>query len=137
MKSLTFIEIDVDHCANTYGVAPCTASGLTKCFNSLASCQDRLHFINSPVTLRFSKSSSHYPLSIDAIPSIKDVSFTPATISLGQDLGQRATLQVTFVDHPDSDTGPAGDPYRTERCYDPYKQGTFWGKFRARYPFLQ
>jgi hypothetical protein len=137
MKLLTFIEIDVDHCANTYGVAPCTASGPTKCFNSLKTCQDRLHFINSPVTLRFSPPSSHYPLSIDAIPSIKSVSFTPATISLGQDLGQRATLQVTFIDHPDSDTGPAGDPYRTERGFDPHKRGSFWGKFRARYPFLQ
>lgn len=137
MKLLTFIEIDVDHCANTYGVAPCTASSPTKCVNSLNTCQDRLHFSNSPVTLRFSMSSSHYPLNIDAIPSIRDVSFTPATISLGQDLGQRATLQITFVDHPDTDTGPAGDPYHIERGFDPYKRGTFWGKFRARYPFLQ
>jgi len=96
-----------------------------------------VNFNNSPVTVRFSKASSHYPLGIDAVPNIRDISFTPATISLGQDLGQRATLQVTFVDHPDTDTGPAGDPYRTERGYNPYEQGTFWGKFRARYPFLQ
>ena len=141
MKSLTFVEIDVDHCTNTYGVSPCTASipttGTAKCFNSLASCQDRVNFNNSPVTLRFGKSSEYLPLDIDCVPSILQVSFTPATISLGEDLGQRATLTVSFTDHPHSDTGAGGDPYLSDRDYDPYKQGSFPGKFRARYPFLQ
>src|SRR5690606_21929357 len=35
------------------------------------------------------------------------------------------------------DTGPGCDPYVSERGYDPYKQGTYWGRFRARHPFLR
>lgn len=36
MKVVTYVEIDVDYCALSYGVTPCTADGPTKCFNSLA-----------------------------------------------------------------------------------------------------
>lgn len=140
MRSLTYIEIDIDYCALSYGVSPCTASlgvtGEIKCFNSLVSCQDREHFDNQPVTLRFAQSTSYLPRDIDCIPSITAVSFNPAVISLGQDLGQRATLNVTFQDHPHNDVGLGFDKYRTERGYDAYNRGTFWGKFRARQPYL-
>lgn len=45
MKRINYFEIDVPHCANTYGVSPCTAalSGNSKCFNTPATCQDRDH----------------------------------------------------------------------------------------------
>lgn len=140
-KALTIVEIDVDFCANVYGVAPCTASlGVTgddKCFNTLATCQDRLNFINDPVTIRFVEDTGYLPQDLEAIPSITNVAFTPTTISLGKDLGIRASLTVNFKDHRDSDTGPAGDPYYTERDYNPFQQGSFWGKFRARQPYLK
>lgn len=141
MKSLTYIEIDIPFCVRTYGVSPCTASipatGAYKCFNTRKTCQDRAHYLANDVTLRFAKPAAYRPRDIDAIPSIIDVSFTPATISLGENLGGRATLQVTFKDHPDSDTWSGLDKYVGERDYNPFKRGTFWGKFRARQPFLQ
>lgn len=141
MRSLTYIEIDIDFCTRVYGVAPCTASvgvtGDAKCYNSKKSCQDTANFLAGPVTLRFAKEAAYRPREIDAIPSITDVSYTPATISLGKDLGTRATLSVTFKDHPHSDTGEGFDKYLADRDYDPYSQGTFWGKFRARQPFLR
>lgn len=141
MKSLTYIEVDVDYCANTYGVLPCTASipatGSAKCFNSIATCQDREHFVNEPVTLRFGLDQGYLPDDIECIPSLMDVSFTPATISLGEDLGQRATLNVRFKDHRHSDVGPGFDKYVTERSYDPFKQGSMFGKFRARQMFVR
>lgn len=108
-----------------------------KCFNSLKTCVDRIHLTPQIETLRFSMASMHYPIDIDAIPNLVGISFSPATISLGEDLGQRATFTATFVDMPHPDTGPGGDRYLSDRAYDPYKQGTFWGKFRARYPYLQ
>lgn len=109
-----------------------------KCYNSLKTCQDRLHLTPQTETIRFSLASEHYPDDqIDAIPNITGISFSPGTISLGEDLGQRATLTVTFLDHPHSDTGPGGDRYLSSRGFDPYKKGSFWGKFRARFPFLQ
>ena len=42
-------------------------------------------------------------------------------ISLGKDLGQRASLTVTFKDHKHVMDGES------------FESGTFWGKFRARY----
>jgi len=140
-KSLVYVEIDIPFCANIYGEAPCTAAlgvtGEIKCFNSLATCQDRPNYIDDPVTLRFSEDSVHYPKEIEAIPSLVGHSMTPATVSLGRDLGQRASLSVTFKDHRWPDTASGFDKYVSERPYDPVKQGTFWGKFRSRQPFLR
>lgn len=143
-KVLTYIELDILFCANTYGVAPCTASlssspptGTIKCFNCVSTCQDRDNFTDSSVTLRYAKPTEYLPSEIDCIPSILSVDFSPAIVSLGVNLGQRATLTVTFIDHPHSDTGEGYDKYLSERTYDPYLQGTYWGKFRARQPFLR
>lgn len=142
MKSLTYIELDVPICTRTYGVAPCTASipttGSIKCFNSKRTCQDTANFLASDVTWRFAKPATYLPTDIDIVAaSILDISYTPATISLGKNLGTRATLSITFKDHPHSDTGEGFDKYLADRTYDPYSRGTFWGKFRARQPFVR
>jgi hypothetical protein len=112
-KVLTYVEIDIDYCSLTYGIAPCTAvlgvDGTDKCFNSIATCQDRIHFTNAPVTLRFGLDVGFLPADIECIPSLTGVQFTPATVSLGKDLGQRASLSCTFKDHPHSDTGTGYD----------------------------
>ena len=42
---------------------------------------------------------SYLPSDIDAIPSIRSVDITPAIISLGENLGQRAAVTVNFRDH--------------------------------------
>jgi hypothetical protein len=75
----------------------------------------------STQTFRFAIPTSYLPGDIDCIPSIDNVSFTPARISLGEDLGQRASLRVTLRDHLHIFAG------------EPYAQGTFWGKWRGRY----
>ncbi|WP_424630043.1 hypothetical protein [Bradyrhizobium sp. SYSU BS000235] len=141
MKSLSYIEIDIPFCGLTYGESPCAAvlgtTGDIKCFNTPKTCQDRENFEETTVTLRFAVSTEYLPRDIDAFPFIKEVSFSPATVSLGENLGTRASLNVTLVDAPHSDTGDGFDKYRSERGYDPFKQGTFWGKFRARQPFLR
>jgi hypothetical protein len=140
-QALTYIEIDVDRCANDYGVSPCTASipttGSRKCFRSLGSCQDRDNFDNDPVTIRFAVDASYLPKDIECIPCLTDVDFSPSIVSLGVDLGQRASIKITCKDHPDSDTGPHGDPYLSDRDYNPFARGTFFGKFVARNPYLR
>ena len=96
MKSLEYIEIDVDDFADT----------------------------TSPidqVTFRFARPSDYLPSSIDAIPSISAIDFTPARISLGKDLGERASLSVSFRDHRHIFNG------------EDFNSGSFWGKWRARY----
>ena len=140
MHVFTLVEIDVDVCGHTYGLAPCTAAigrtGPQACFDTLSTCQDRENFSAEPVTLRFAESGAVLG-DIDAIPSLKSVSFTPATVLLGEDLGQRASLTATFTDHRWGDAAPGFDKYHATRDYDPYGQGTFWGKFRARQPYLR
>lgn len=145
MKSLTYAEIDLPYCSLTYGTAPCTATlegesptGTRPCFNTKSTCQDRENFAEETITWRFSEDSDHYPRNeIEAFASLAGVSYTPAIVSLGEDLGARASISVTFKNHRWGDTGPGGDKYLADRDYDPFKQGTFWGKFRARQPFLR
>lgn len=141
-KLLVYVEFDQPFCGRTYGTAPCTAAvgvtGDSKCYNSIPSCQDRANYIDDPVTLRFAQSGAQYlPSSIEAIPSITNWSVSPSIISLGEDLGLRAEMRVTLKDHPWPDTGPGGDPYVAERAYDPFKQGTYWGKWRARVRYMR
>lgn len=140
-RVLVYVEFDQDYCSLTYGVAPCTASipttGSAKCYNTRKTCQVPLIFDNEPVTLRFGLDVDYLPQSIDCIPSITNWSVSPAIISLGEDLGLRAEMRVTFKDHPWSDTGPGGDKYLADRSYNPFTQGTFWGKWRARVQFLR
>lgn len=140
-RILVYVEVEQDYCALTYGVAPCTASipttGSAKCYNSRKTCQDLPNFDSAPITLRFGLDVDYLPKSIECIPSIVDWSLSPAIISLGEDLGLRAEMKVTFKDHPWSDTGPGGDKYLADRTYDPFTLGTFWGKWRARVQFLR
>lgn len=144
-QALEYIEIDIPYCSLEYGVAPCQASlisspptGTDKCFNSKITCQDLANIDLQTVTLRFAKAAAYLPRDIDIVaPSVIGVEFSPAVVSLGENLGQRASLKVTFTDHPHSDAGQGFDKYYDERSYDPYQQGTMWGKFRARQPFLR
>lgn len=76
---------------------------------------------SADTTLRFAMDTNYLPAEIEAIPSLTDISFTPAMVSIGGDLGQRATLSATFKDH------------KHIFYADDYENGTFWGKFRARY----
>lgn len=73
------------------------------------------------VIWRFTKPTEGTPRDIDAIPSLSSISFTPATISLGENLGTRATLTAAFRDH------------RHIMAGEDFGAGTFWGKWRGRY----
>ncbi len=80
--------------------------------------------VNSPpelTTFRFAIDAAYLPLDIYAIPSVKDIAITPAIISLGENLGQRASVVITFKDH------------KHIFADEEFSDGTFWGKFRARY----
>lgn len=142
VKKLTYVEIDVSRCSLTYGSAPCTASvGVTgdkKCFNSKATCQDRENYGDATVTLRFSFEGAEYqPDDIEAIPCVTGISISPGEISLGGDLGERASVSISFKDLRHSDTGPAGDKYLADRSYNPFTQGTYWGRFRTRHRYIR
>lgn len=76
-------------------------------------------------TLRFAKPTNYLPKEFGAIPCIEGVSLSPGTISLGEDMGTRGRLTVSFSDFLGSDLGEG------------YENGTYWGKFRSRFPHIE
>lgn len=72
-------------------------------------------------TFRFAIPTADLRNDIDCIPTIDAIAFTPQRISLGDNLGQRATLRITFRDH------------KHRFAAESFDAGTFWGKWRARY----
>lgn len=138
-RPFTLVEMDIPVCSLTYGTAPCTASvpttGAQKCFNTIRTCQDRENFTRSFVTLRICKASEDIPLEYDALPNLGTVNVTPCVIDPGNSIGVRANVKVTAYEHPSSDA--LMDKYTASRTYDPFTQGTFWARIRARVPSLQ
>lgn len=136
-EPITLVELDLPVCSLTYGTAPCTAAipttGTRKCFNSIRTCQDRENFTRSVLTLRLMRPTPGNPY--DAIPNVMSVSTTPAQVTPGQGMGVRASVNVTCGDHPSGDGWV--DKYLATRGYDPFKVGTFWPKFRARFPSIE
>ncbi len=135
-EHIYIVEIDLDQCDLTYGSSPCTASGSDKCFNTQHTCQDLANYDGSAVqTLRFCEDRSPQRIGLDAIPSIKSVSTSPAIIDIKGGLGVRSNVSIRLNDHPHSDIDI--DPYLSTRGYDAFNQGTFWTKLRARNPNYQ
>lgn len=59
-QPVQIVRIDQPFCANTYGIAPCTATGAAgeECYNTRASCQDGPNFNLSTLPLYFGKGST-------------------------------------------------------------------------------
>jgi hypothetical protein len=139
-QAVQFIELHLEGCSRTYGVAPCAAAiGITgdkKCFNTFATCQDKANFASQPVIYRFSTSrldelqgSGEHP----TLPTLLSVDTAPTVLTPGKGLGIRSSVKARLQDHPWTDV--SDDLYRATRGYDPDAQGTFWGKFLARHKY--
>lgn len=135
-ERITLVEIDIKRCSLTYGQGACTANG-DPCFNSYATCQVKPAYSETVVTSCYSTPTNSANPESDCLPSLVSVSERPAMLALGESIGTRASMSATFADHPYPDTGPEGDYYLSQRSYNPIDTGTYWGKFRARYPFMQ
>lgn len=130
--SVTVVELDIDRCANSYGVAPCTASGAPggECYNRWRTCQDKNNFAKSTETLRFCTANAPVPAGERIRPYVSKVSFAPTEIDLDRGLGRRAKATVTFADDICSDV--EADPYHANRSQP--AQGSYWTRFLARNP---
>lgn len=143
LKALIYVEIDIKFCSLTYGTSPCTAAigvtGSEKCFNTRnrgADCQDPTNFSQSTKTVRFGLHDVPWlPADIPCIPLLRDAPVQPAVYAPGESLGESAVLTASFINSRHSDNG--FDKYIVDRSYDPFEQGTFWGKFRARNTYLE
>lgn len=144
-STLQLVEIDIDVCGLSYGVAPCPAvlgvDSAIKCHETFATCpstRTRAAFVNTDKTLTFSKNETTGIYGKIVWPALQSVSTNPTEITLGAvddrlgSLGKRERVTVSFRDFRWGDQGT--DPYVDERAYDP-SQGTFFGKLRARFPY--
>ena len=139
-QPVELVELKPKRCSRTYGSSPCAAAlgvtGNRKCFNTRTTCQDLPNFAETTHTLRFAEKAEDLPLELDAIPSLRGVSFRGSRLNVAGlsatsgPLGLRSAVSLTFQDHPDGDT--ATDPYLADRDYDPQTRGTFWPKWIAR-----
>jgi len=133
---LLYVEMDCPRCPHSYGVAPCTASGDEKCKNTPATCQDLPNFGEGEIqTVRWVKSATFNLADVYAVPNLNSVSVSSQRINPGENLGKRERVTCTFFNHRHNDSDL--DPYVTERDYNPFEQGTYWGKFSAMYPNVQ
>ncbi len=131
-----FVELDLDLCQEVFSVPPCTAvlAGVgLECFNTRKTCQDPANYNPAAQTYIFSENRAGIPVTSGAIPCVASVSIAPTKITVGQGLGERASVSVTFKDFPHHDRGV--DPYVATRTYTPEDQGTFWRKLRVRNPY--
>lgn len=139
-KPLRFWELVLNPCSHTYGVGSCTASiGVTgdrKCFNSPRTCQDAVNYSpGDEQILRFAEPTADLPIDIDCIPCLTDISRRPQKVDPGETMGVRESGTVSMHNFKHNDV--LLDPYLDDRSYNTYSNGTFWGKFFARWGNLQ
>ncbi len=139
-------ELFLQKCLLTYSVLPCEAAigvtGETKCYNTLATCQDTPNFDpDTSVPLRFSSERVDGIQAADeapTFPSLLSIDTTPTRLEPGKGLGIRSRVNLKLEDHPWTDVGI--DPYlgeATRPVQDPDSQGSFWGKLLARNKFWE
>lgn len=136
-EHLYIVEMDLDYCSLTSGVGPCTATevGDAKCYNTFETTNDLPNYTKEVKTYTFCEDRSPHPIGLDAIPSLMSVNISPSKIDLSGGLGVRASVSLTFRDHPHSDIDI--DKYVNERTYIASDRSTFWRKLRSRNPNYQ
>jgi len=144
-EPVQIVEIVQPLCANTYGSAPCTASGTAdeKCYNTRATCQDTANYDGSSTLSLFFAAGHVAERGVSGapyiIPSLVSVSTSPTKINLSginpdvKGLGNRALCTIKFKDHPHTDRRV--DPYVSGRSWDPFARGSFWSKWIVRNKF--
>lgn len=137
-RPITVVELDLDFCSRTYGVAPCTASvgltGVQKCFNTYSTCQDTANYGRTTKTYKFTSQTSFLPIGENVFPCITSVDLAPVQID-PKGFSVSGSITVELQDFPHHDRGI--DPYVADRTYTPSQSGTFFGKLRGRNPYLE
>lgn len=134
-KPCILVIINLDYCDNTFGSAPCTATG-TKCYNTHSTCKDTANYVSTAgKDYKFCLNDSKIPFQGEIIRPylIKEPSYLPTELDQTRSITINARVTIEFYDEPDNDIGI--DPYVTTRSTYPNAVGTFWGKLIARNPY--
>jgi hypothetical protein len=132
LEHVTVLELDIDKCSNTYGIAPCTAAlaAGSECYNSFPTCQDKANYVKGTKTWKFCNAGADVPAGEQIRPYIppKGIATAATEISLEKGLAPRAKVTVKLADPPDSDI--EADPYHATRASA--AQGSFFARLMAR-----
>lgn len=121
----------LDFCANTYGVAPCTATGAvgSECYNTYGSCQDKAHFVKTSKTRSYCMQGMKIPPGETLRPYIiGSPSLNPPELPIGGGLAVRSNFTLTQTDEACSDV--EDDPYFATRAAP--AQGSYQTRLLAR-----
>jgi hypothetical protein len=147
-RPVKVLELRQPRCKLRFGVAPCTAVGVPKCYNTRTTCLDVPNYDpdGAFITWRFVDRASYVPdlysetgedIKTNAIPCLVSVQTQPTRINIAaardgeSPFGVRSTIDVTMEDIAWDDH--VGDFYVADRT-DPTRS-TFWAKWRARNAF--
>ncbi|MDO8413020.1 MAG: hypothetical protein Q7S51_04425 [Gallionellaceae bacterium] len=117
----------LDYCNNTFGTAPCTATG-TPCYNTYGTCKDKANYAKGVKTPRYCSRGMAIPPGETLRPYILSHTFTPTEIPVGGGLATRSNITFTLADEVCTDY--EDDPYIATRA-TPAK-GTYWTRWLAR-----
>lgn len=117
----------LDWCANTFGSAPCTATG-TPCYQTYGTCKDKANFSKVTKTRQYCSRGMAIPPGETLRPYILDHSFTPTEIPIGGGLAARSNFTITLADEACADH--EDDPYIATRSAP--AGGTYWTRHMAR-----
>lgn len=130
-ERIDLCEITLEKCSLTNGVAPCVAT--RTCVNSWATCANKANYSATPFVVKLCTPASSIPDGY--VPLMQSVTADSGEPDPETSLGKRDSVSFSFIDAPHNDIG--FDPYYATRSYDAMEQGTFWPRFRHRWPFYQ
>ena len=126
-RKVDLLILKMDYCNNTFGSAPCTATGI-KCYNTFPTTKDAANYDKGEKEYKYineglppSVINDYYP----AKPHIKSFNDLPTEIKEKDTVVKR--LKIQLYDEEDNDVGV--DPYRSDRTTI---TGTYWKKWLAR-----
>ena len=125
--------LTLDTCANTFGVAPCVASG-EACYNTWCTCRDQANYSRTTRDYEYTSfDAAPLPL-VGPRPYLKSAKAYAAEIKVDGKGGSKGTLtgRYTFdlLDEPDNDVGL--DPYLSSRSA--MITASYWRRLLARNP---
>lgn len=139
------VQMQLEKCSLTYGQGNCLASSGNPCWktrNIQSDCQSikadgsysYAHGTNF-FTHNFSMIDSVPNRAEDCHPLLLSIDTAPSTIPDAGGLATISKVTLTFQDVPDNDV--TTDDNFADRGYIAKEQGTFFGKLKARHPFIE
>lgn len=136
-----YVEMDLPYCDLDFGVPPCEGTGVP-CFNTRNlshDCSDPANYTQIVKTVRFAMPNGYdfWPQDgIETLPILASANSSSAEINPAEDMGMRAQFRFTLNNCLSSMVYFDKNIIAASREDDFYR-GTFLGKFKSRFPYLQ